>query len=266
MRPSRHDRRCLSRRPPPRPADWGPYREHRFSLEDRAVPRLCLVGMPIVGEALTSPFFEPHHIPAAITVKELLSTARQRRRGTMRRVAFMAAEGGEAQARAIYDKTLKEVAAGTMAGPFSEEVLEARHGRHFNVIPSFGLRQGEKEDGTPKYRRIDDHSPTPQPLACRRSPWRWSITCWLRFEGFVSEATATWSSPPRICKELTARCISVTAVYNPAIQQADLFEIYGQPFGAGHAVPNFCRVAEFLARLCTRPTLPSSTTSSTTSS
>ena len=61
-------------------------------------------------------------------------------------------------------------------------------------------------------------------------------------------------------------CISVTAVYNPAIQQADLFEIYGQPFGAGHAVPNFCRVAEFLARLCTRPTLPSSTTSSTTSS
>ena len=42
--------------------------------------------------------------------------------------------------------------------------------------------------------------------------------------------------------------ISITAVYDPANKQAKLFEIYGQPFGAGHAVPNFYRVAEWLSR------------------
>ena len=116
----------------------------RFGVEDRALPSLCLVGMPIVGEALISPFFEPYMVPAALTVQKLLSSAVQRRRATMRRVAFMAAEGGDAQAHAIYEKTLKEVQAGTMAGPFSEATLEARHGRHFNVIPSFGLQPDER--------------------------------------------------------------------------------------------------------------------------
>ena len=55
----------------------------RFEIEDRAVPRLCLVGMPIVGEASTSPFFDPFIIPAQLTVKELLATARQRRRAAL---------------------------------------------------------------------------------------------------------------------------------------------------------------------------------------
>lgn len=31
-----------------------------------------------------------------------------------------------------------------------------------------------------------------------------------------------------------------------------LHEIFGQPFGAGHAVPNFCRIAEWLARVMQR--------------
>ena len=34
--------------------------------------------------------------------------------------------------------------------------------------------------------------------------------------------------------------------------EVDLHEIYGQPFGAGHAVPNFCRVSEWIARCLTR--------------
>ena len=45
---------------------------------------------------------------------------------------------------------------------------------------------------------------------------------------------------------------SITAVWNPATQKAHFFEMFGQPFGAGHAVPNFCRVAEWLCRFLQR--------------
>ena len=46
--------------------------------------------------------------------------------------------------------------------------------------------------------------------------------------------------------------ISITAVYDPTTKQPALFEIYGQPFGAGHSVPNFYRCAEWLCRLVVR--------------
>lgn len=45
---------------------------------------------------------------------------------------------------------------------------------------------------------------------------------------------------------------AITAVYNPDDDAAHLFEMYGQPFGAGHSVPNFCRVSEWIARCCQR--------------
>lgn len=49
--------------------------------------------------------------------------------------------------------------------------------------------------------------------------------------------------------------LAVTAVYNPHDDCVQLFEMYGQPFGAAHAVPNFYRfyrVAEFLNRVLNR--------------
>ena len=41
---------------------------------------------------------------------------------------------------------------------------------------------------------------------------------------------------------------AITGVYNHHTGEVDLHELYGQPFGAGHAVPNFCRVAEWINR------------------
>ena len=38
--------------------------------------------------------------------------------------------------------------------------------------------------------------------------------------------------------------IAPTLVYNPHLGQVVVYEMWGQPFGAGHAVPNFCRLAE----------------------
>lgn len=40
---------------------------------------------------------------------------------------------------------------------------------------------------------------------------------------------------------------AVTCVYNPTRGDVDFHAMYGQPFGAGHAVPNFYRVAEWFS-------------------
>ena len=42
------------------------------------------------------------------------------------------------------------------------------------------------------------------------------------------------------------------AIFNPHTQEVDLHAMYGQPFGAGHAVPNFYRVAEWYSRFLCR--------------
>ena len=111
----------------------------RYAIEDRAVPMLCLKGLPIVGEALESPFFDDYVVPASISIKELLSTAPTRRQATIKRIKVMAESGSSQLALAIWKKTLKEVDQGSMAGPFSMQEIENKHGRFYNVVPSFGF-------------------------------------------------------------------------------------------------------------------------------
>lgn len=38
--------------------------------------------------------------------------------------------------------------------------------------------------------------------------------------------------------------VALTCIYNPDTAEVDIHEMFGQPFGAGHAVPNFYRFAE----------------------
>lgn len=83
-----------------------------------------------------------------MSLQEPLNTAVARRKDSLKKVACMAKLGGHDMAAAIQEKTMKEVQGGTMAGPFSLSQLETRHGRFFNITPSFGLHQGFKEDGT----------------------------------------------------------------------------------------------------------------------
>ena len=143
--------------------------QRMYDIEDKAVPKLCLTGMPIIGEALESPFFSEWGVPAAVTVAEFLQTTRRRRADAMSRVAYMAKLGGPDLSRAIYEKTRKEVKQGTMDGPWTVEEMENKYGRYFNTIPSFGLEQGVKEDGSKKYHRIDDHSAGMTNAAASRS-------------------------------------------------------------------------------------------------
>ena len=50
----------------------------------------------------------------------------------------------------------------------------------------------------------------------------------------------------------TQTMIAVTAVYDPDRGEARMFLMHGQPFGAGHAVPNFYRLAEWASRVLIR--------------
>ena len=235
----------------------------KYGVEDEAVPTLLLTGMPIVGPALESPFFREYQVPAQISVLELLSTAKKRRPETMRRVEYMASKGSQALAEAIYEKTLKEVSKGSMGGPFSEEQMIQRHGPNFNLIPAFGLEQGVDEKGKPKYRRIDDHTAGHTNLAAaRKQKIEMAMTDYLvtmvkamhdRFPTSLTfgseDMQGAYRQIPLTDKQVM---VSITAVWNPFKKETQMFELYGQPFGAAHAVPNFYRVAEYASVLMTR--------------
>jgi hypothetical protein len=63
----------------------------------------------------------------------------------------------------------------------------------------------------------------------------------LDLVGATEDLVATY----RQCSMLSSQTrVAITAVWNPLSKRVQFQEMYGQPFGAGHAVPNFCRIAE----------------------
>ena len=146
-----------------------------------------------------------------------------------------------------------------MGGPFSHEELVERHGNHYNVIPSFGLEQGVNERNEPKFRRIDDHSAGFTNLAAhRKQKIAMSMVDYLAvmIKGLyhktrsklvigTEDMRGAYRQIPLVDSQTA---ISITAIYNPKLGKAQLYEMYGQPFGAGHSVPNFYRVAEWASR------------------
>ena len=234
-----------------------------YQIEDRAVPLLCRTGMPIIGDALESPFFKPYSVPATIAIRDLLATAPQRRKDLLRRVSSMSRAGGKAMAEAIWKKTMKEVNEGSMRGPLTETQVEELHGKHYNVVPAFGLRQGVDDMNQPKFRRIDDHSACLNNMAAGRKQ-RIEMAMVDYLVVLVKELSKAFPEPVHIGTEDmkgayrqiplpdTQVPIAITAVCDPCTAEPKLFELFAQPFGAAHAVPNFYRVSEWLARLVVR--------------
>ena len=232
-------------------------------IEDTDVPRICLEGANITGKALESPFFEEWDVPPKLNEEEFHKTKRERSLSSIDRVKRMAQAGSVELAEAIHAKTGKEVAKQTMGPPMSWEQIDDLFQGDFQVVPSFGLEQGgpgvEK-----KFRRIDDHTAAGNNLqAHRRQKVPMAMVDYL---GALVKVVArkTGKSDLRLATEdmtgayrqvpLAPQDVrySVTGVYNPHTRRVDLHLMYGQPFGAGHAVPNFCRVAEWIARLLQR--------------
>ena len=231
-----------------------------YDVEDRSVPDLCLTGMPIVGRALESPFFLPYEVPASISVSELLKSCRSLRPRLISRVERMAFQEPHEQNLAIWEKTLREVKEGSMDGPHSADEIERAHGRFYNVVPSFGLRQGCDEEGNPKFRRIDDHSACLNNAAGTRLQ-RIEMAS-VDYLVVMLKAMSAFSTEPLVVGTEDMRAayrqvpvpdsqlrMTVTAVFNPHEGKANLFNLYGQPFGAAHAVPNFYRLAEWACRV-----------------
>ena len=68
------------------------------------------------------------------------------------RVKYMAQKGEPELARAIWEKTMKEVKSGTMGPPLTLEQVHEQYDGDFQVTPSFGLAQGLDEHGKRKFR------------------------------------------------------------------------------------------------------------------
>lgn len=233
-------------------------------LEDKAVPLLCATGMTIAGRALESPFFLPQVESQKVTREEFVRTSKRRRSEAMRRTEFMSQLGGEDMARATWEKAQKEIAEGSMGPSLTLSQAEAKFGAFFNVIPCFGLQQGLDNQGRKKFRRIDDHTAGWVNLAAKRmqriemanvdyiATMVKAFTKSLPSRKLVigtADMKAAYRQVPLAESDIPA---AVTAIYDPTEGEVKLREMYGQPFGAGHAVPNFYRVAEWFCRLIVR--------------
>ena len=92
----------------------------------------------------------------------------------------MAKKGSPDLAQAIWEKTNKEIEAGTMGPALTLDEARRLYSGTLQVTPSFGLQQGFDNDGQPKYRRIDDHTASGVNRVAHRLqkvPMRWS-TMW----------------------------------------------------------------------------------------
>ena len=129
-----------------------------LGIEDKQVPQLCLQGMRITGRAHTSPFFEDLAVPPSMSWEDFLQGSSDRSEAMIDRVAYMAKQGSPDLAQAIWEKTKKEIEAGTMGPALTLEEARRLYSGTLQVTPSFGLQQGFDNDGQLKYHRIDDHT------------------------------------------------------------------------------------------------------------
>eukprot|EP00435_Cladocopium_sp_Y103_P034170 s309_g8.t1 len=239
------------------------YLQSQLGVEDQAVPKACLEGLGIIGVASESPFFTPFDVPPTVTKGEYFSSLESRSRKMIERVQSMGESAPAPLTEAIYAKTLKEVAAGSMGPPQTFEYFQSLYGSDFQVVPSFGLEQGTDSTGKRKFRRIDDHSACwNNQVAHRKQKVPMTMVdyvallirvCGSSLQEDILLASDDMQGAYRQVALLPEHArYSITAVYNPHRQTTELFEMYGQPFGAGHSVPNFCRVAEWLCRCIRR--------------
>ena len=228
-------------------------------IEDTLVPDACLQGLPILGKAAESVFFVPFEVRPEITWDDFHRGLRSSSLKNLDKVKRMAQSGGQELSEAIFSKTEKEVQKGTMGPPMTWDEVHEKYQGIFNVVPSFGLEQGVDESGNKKFRRIDDHT------ACgnNRVSHRMQKVP-MTMVDYIGALIKYFSKYTEDEIELTSEDMkgayrqialspdnvrySITAVYNPWKKRVFLHEMYGQPFGAGHAVPNFCRVSEWLSR------------------
>eukprot|EP00435_Cladocopium_sp_Y103_P073420 s164_g43.t1 len=107
--------------------------QESLNIEDGAVPQACLHGLNITGTASESPFFDSFPVPPSMSGEEFHAGKYQRSLDMMERVKFMAEKSPPELSKAIWDKTMKEVKAGTMGPPMSFDEVVKLYGDDFQV-------------------------------------------------------------------------------------------------------------------------------------
>ena len=167
---------------------------------------------------------------------------------------------------AVVIKTAAEVSAGTMGPRRALEELVVLHGQYANFCQRFGIKQGIDSSGKIKYRCIDNHATSGVNDAASRmqkilmSNIASIMLLIVRYESILRKAgllgpewslvgaTEDLKAAYRQCP-LSDSMLSLCLVmfYNPSTGVIDCHESFGMPFGAGHAVPNFYRMAQWCA-------------------
>eukprot|EP00971_Amphidinium_carterae_P349298 6490949-Amphidinium_carterae.1 len=225
--------------------------QHQTGIEDRAVPDLLLSGMPIVGMGLPSPFFADAPSPPAISLQHLLMGAPPRRVQLLQKVLNFRPQDIPAL-RAALAKTMIEVERHCMAGPYTEGDIGDMFGAHWNPCRRFALHQGHCADGSIKYRVIDDHTENDNNKSaerCQRIHMSGVSTLMLMVKA-LSRALAERGAPQQLhvatddmqsayrqipVSDTNLSCC-VVMVADPDAHIVRYFVLYGQPFGAAHAV------------------------------
>ena len=237
-----------------------------FQVEDRFLGSKLCSGLPVVGVADISPFFEPYRMEATLSIKDFLSSTSSRREALKRKIFGESEKAPRDILMAVVEKTAAEVSAGTMGPRRAMEDLIDIHGQYANFCQRFGIKQGLDSSGNIKYRCIDNHATSGVNEAATRtqkilmSNIASIMLLIVRYESVLRErgllgpqwslvgATEDLKAAYRQCP-LSDSMISLCLVmfYNPSTKALDCHESYGQPFGAGHAVPNFYRIAQWCA-------------------
>ena len=238
--------------------------QKQVGVEDELLPLLCARGMPITGRALESPFFLTQEEPQKVSKTEFINSAKKRQQASIRRTKYMAELGGPEMAHAIWDKAKKEISEGSMGPSMSMAEIKAKYGESVNIIPSFGLSQGVDSGGRKKFRRIDDHMAGWTNLAAKRmqkiemantdyiATMVKSVASTFQGEQLTLSTADMKAAYRQVALADTDIPFAVTAIYDPNDKEVKFHEMFAQPFGAGHAVPNFYRLAEWFCRIACR--------------
>ena len=231
-------------------------------MSDQKLARKLLLGLPILGNADCSPYFTECHMPATISVEELLKSSPERRsRITFKILASARADtahGNSELLRAVSEKTLKEVAERKMGPGLTEAEMTLKSGHLWNIAQSYGIVQGTKDDGKPKYRCIDNHADNMTNSAAERLqtvPMQNVSMIMLVVKALDAAIPGNRRNDPMWTilggtEDMQAAysqvCLAITTVFHPG-KGVLYHEMWGQPFGAGHAVLHSHR--PFLRRL-----------------
>ena len=220
---------------------------------DTAIASQMAGGFDLVGRIPASGVFSKRKSMASITPDDLRTTAKRTRVGIVHSIR----SSGDDIDRGVYAATRDELDRGWLHGPYKIEEIP----RTASVTRRFGVKQGYKQDGTPKIRPIDNF--TESQINLTNSSGESVTLHGTDTLGAVGVRLAEVCGPGGILhgSEIRLRTWDLhkayknlalsqdalqdayLAVYNPESRQPEIFGQYVLPFGACASVNGFCRVS-----------------------